>query len=85
MKKKQPASKIAEKIKSLVNESDFEQKEILKDELLAFLLFGDTSPEYISAANESLKGLTVEEMELIRKLAKQTEDLYKASKKGDRK
>jgi len=81
MKKKQNTQQIAEKVKSMVNDLGAAEKENLKDELLAFLLFGDTTPEYINAANESLKGLTQEEMKLIRKLAKQTEDLYRLSKK----
>ena len=80
MKKKEHTDKVLNQVKTLVNEMDSTEKENLRDELLAFLLFGDTQPEHIEAANESLKGLTPEETNLIRKLARQTEDLYKASK-----
>jgi hypothetical protein len=83
MKRKAAPDKIFRQVKSIMNSVQKEQREELRDELLAFLLFGETNPETISAANESLKGLTREEKELIRKLADQTEALYRAHKAGN--
>ncbi len=77
MKKKQNTTQIIENIKSTVNGLNPAEKENFRDHLLAYLLFGEQTPEP-GPENENLKGLTASERALIRKLAAETEALYRA-------
>lgn len=59
---------------------DSGDKELLRDELLAYLLFGNYHDSKGPMENPSspLRGLSNHERELIRKLADQTEELFRA-------
>ncbi|HMT29975.1 MAG TPA: hypothetical protein PKD91_11910 [Bacteroidia bacterium] len=73
---------LIEQVKSFSEKMGQAEREILRDELLAYLLFGNyhdvKSP--VGAPHDSFRELTRKERELIRKLANQTEALYRAHK-----
>jgi len=81
MKMKQNTNKIIEDLKSKVNDLSSEEKEIFRDHLLAYLLFGDPALIPTLPAKANMKGITTEERALIKKLAAQTEALFKAMNK----
>ena len=78
MKKKENTSRIIENIKSAVNGLNSDERENLRDHLLAYLLFGEPSQEKDQTENENLKGISEHERALIRKLAADTEALWRA-------
>ena len=78
MKKKHDTNQIIKDLKSAVNELNSEEKENFKDNLLAFLLFGYQTSSSALPEKEILKGISENERALIRKLADQTEELFKA-------
>ncbi len=85
MSDKKRIAGIIEKVKEITHDLDAHQKESLKDQLLAYLLFGNYNDlkgvERIH--NGQLQGLTDKERDLIKKLAAQTEALYKAKHENE--
>ncbi len=80
MNSKQKITVILETVKEQTNLLDLKDKEMLRDELLAYLLFGNYhDSKGPSESNSSqLNGLSNYERELIKKLADQTEALFRA-------
>ena len=79
------SNRLIHELKALISDLDASEKEMLKDELLAILLFGDEEKRKQAVDNpaDSKRGLTNEEKELIRKLAAQTEALFRRNEKKD--
>lgn len=77
MKKKAKAQNILKELKSQVNNLSVEEQEKFRDNLLAYLLFGDQNSNAALPGKETLKGISEEERNLIRKLASQTEELFR--------
>ena len=67
---------IFEELKSKVKRLTSEEKEQLRDKVLAFLLFGEVKPA-VQPIHEPLNGITDMERELIKKLASQTEEMFR--------
>ncbi len=78
MKKTPNNKQVLDDLKSAVSGMSPMEKENFRDNLLAFLLFGEQTNAMDSVKQELLQGITAQEKELIRKLAAQTEELYKA-------
>ena len=74
---------ILDKVKDLTQHMNGQEMENLRDELIAWLLFSDNEKSAIPHISQNMKGLTEVEKELIRKLASQTNDLYRASRNTD--
>jgi len=83
MKKKQNTSQLLENLKSAVSGLSDQEKEIFRDNLLSFLLFGDHTPTEAHPAKEPLKGISEDERALLRKLAAQTEELFRIMNKNN--
>lgn len=85
MNNKQKIAVILETVKEQTNLLDSKHKEMLRDELLAYLLFGNyhDSKRSIESSSTLLRGLSDHERELIKKLADQTEELFKAQQGDD--
>lgn len=77
MKKTTETKQVLDNIKSAVSGMSATEKENFRDNLLAFLLFGDHHTPINKTEVEPLMGITAQEKELIRKLAAQTEELYR--------
>ncbi len=82
MNSKQKIAVILETVKEQTDLLDTKHKEILRDELLAYLLFGNyhDSKGPTEPHSSELRGLSNHERELIKKLADQTEALFRAQK-----
>ena len=80
MNSKQKITVILETVKEQTNLLDSKDKEMLRDELLAYLLFGNYHDSKGPAESNStqLHELSNYERELIKKLADQTEALFRA-------
>ena len=76
--------KILEQFKSLEAQLNNSEKEKLRTEMLSYLLFNDNTGTGFNEGNQPAahKGLSIEEMELIRKLAAGT-DLLNRIKNGN--
>ena len=59
-----------------------EEKEKFRDNMLSYLLFGEQLLKSEVMPAETLKGITDEERELIKKLAAQTDELYRIMNKN---
>ncbi|MDQ3051142.1 MAG: hypothetical protein M3Q95_09685 [Bacteroidota bacterium] len=83
MKKKAKAQNILKELKSQVSNLSQEEQEKFRDNLLAYLLFGDQSSNSVLPGKETLKGISEAERMLIRKLAAQTEELFRTMNQED--
>jgi len=85
MNSKQKIAVILETVKEQTNLLDSRDKEMLRDELLAYLLFGNYYDSIGPAESTSIqmRGLSNHERELIKKLADQTEALFRAEQDGE--
>ncbi|MBK8876846.1 MAG: hypothetical protein IPN13_24355 [Bacteroidetes bacterium] len=74
---------IMEQVKELTAHMAPAEKESFRDELLAWLLFGEigTAKEIQTNAPSGMRGLTEKEKEMIKQLAERTEALYKISRR----
>lgn len=79
MKANNKTEEVISNIKSITAELTPEERESVRDQLIAFLLFSrDLRITQISyPQTERIQGLTEEERDLIRKIAEQTERLHR--------
>ncbi|MBL0340975.1 MAG: hypothetical protein IPP71_08625 [Bacteroidetes bacterium] len=85
MSEKKNIAGIIEKVREFSNQLDAQEKEVLRDQLIAYLLFGNYNDQKNIERKKivALSGLTEQERELIKKLAQQTEALYRAKHEDD--
>ena len=83
MRNEKKIAVIMEQVKELTAHMGPSEKESFRDELLAWLLFGDagTINEDHQNAPSGMRGLTEKEKEMIKQLAERTEALYKMSRR----
>lgn len=76
---------IIESVKEVSCQLNSSDKEVLRDQLLAYLLFGNYNDQkgVEIKSNGTLEGLTKDERELLKKLAAQTEALFRAHQNKD--
>ena len=77
---------IVEKVKEYSNHLNSFEKESLRDQLLAYLLFGNYNDQkgIDFHKKDVLRGLSDQEREIIRKLAEQTENLFRIHHEDDK-
>ena len=86
MKKYSDLPDVIKQVKTLSESLTSAEKEQLRDELLAFFLFSEfnkTNCVRECDKNVTMQSLTEEERILIKKLAEQTEALYRAQNRGE--
>lgn len=83
MRNEKKIAVIMEQVKELTAHMAPAEKESFRDELLAWLLFGDAgiTKQTEQSAPSGMRGLTEKEKEMIRQLAERTEALYKISRR----
>jgi hypothetical protein len=85
MKTSTKTEQVINEMKSITDGLTPEEKEAVRDQLIAYLLFSHhTSFTPTGGQNNShVQGLTEEERELIRKIAEQTEKLHRLMNQDD--
>lgn len=73
MKGNKKISEFVDVVKTFTEGLSDEEKEIMRDEMLAFLLFNEFKTASKHTGNKRLDSLTEHERKLIRKLSEQTE------------
>lgn len=82
MRNEKKIAVIMEQVKEMTAHMAQGEKEAFRDELLSWLLFGESHQQPSSSTeNHPMKGLNEEEKQLIRKLAEKTEALYRITKR----
>lgn len=85
MKTNQKTEEVISHMKSVTDGLTREERETVRDQLIAYLLFSHDLriTQLNESENQRVQGLTEEERELIRKIAEQTERLHRLMNSND--